>query len=131
MGKGGADREGDHCDASGSRMIDPCWLCLVWFKLPGKARRTSGEDIALEVRGVQRDMGRGTQNLRKALSSFSIQVQNKVCVDVGSCSGSFTQVLLEQGASPVYAIDSAVHQRIGDEFWDTTETQNDRGQSGQ
>jgi 23S rRNA (cytidine1920-2'-O)/16S rRNA (cytidine1409-2'-O)-methyltransferase len=80
------------------------WLGSQRLDKPGEQ---VAEDIALEVRGIQRDVGRGTQKLRQAFSSFSVQVQNKVCVDVGSCSGGFTQVLLEQGASRVYAIDAA------------------------
>jgi 23S rRNA (cytidine1920-2'-O)/16S rRNA (cytidine1409-2'-O)-methyltransferase len=80
------------------------WLGSQRLDKPGEQ---VAEDIALEVRGIQRDVGRGTQKLRQAFSSFSIQVQNKVCVDVGSCSGGFTQVLLEQGARRVYAIDAA------------------------
>lgn len=82
---------------------------LVWIQ--GVCHDKPGEmvvpELALDLRDPQRDVGRGTQKLRQAFQAFPISVQDKVCVDVGSCSGGFTQVLLEHGAAKVFAIDSA------------------------
>jgi len=50
-------------------------------------------------------VGRGAFKLEKALSEFNVTIQNKVFLDVGASTGGFTEVLLENGASKVYAID--------------------------
>ena len=50
-------------------------------------------------------VGRGGEKLRYALQNFNIDVNAKICLDVGASTGGFTQVLLENGASLVFAID--------------------------
>jgi 23S rRNA (cytidine1920-2'-O)/16S rRNA (cytidine1409-2'-O)-methyltransferase len=50
-------------------------------------------------------VGRGGYKLAGALTEFEIDVQHAVCADVGACTGGFTDVLLQQGAKCVYAID--------------------------
>lgn len=50
-------------------------------------------------------VGRGGYKLAEALDSFAIDVQGRVCADVGACTGGFTDVLLQRGAAKVYAID--------------------------
>lgn len=48
---------------------------------------------------------RGGYKLAGALDHFEIDVRGRVCADVGACTGGFTDVLLQNGASRVYAID--------------------------
>jgi len=55
-------------------------------------------------------VGRGALKLEKALESFQIDVQEKVCLDVGASTGGFTQVLLRYGAKKIYAVDIGSHQ---------------------
>jgi 23S rRNA (cytidine1920-2'-O)/16S rRNA (cytidine1409-2'-O)-methyltransferase len=43
--------------------------------------------------------------LKKALDSFPITAENKVCADIGASSGGFTDCMLQHGAKKVYAID--------------------------
>ncbi len=50
-------------------------------------------------------VGRGGLKLAKALKEFKIDVTDKICVDVGSSTGGFTDCLLQNGAKKVYAID--------------------------
>src|SRR5690606_14919530 len=52
-------------------------------------------------------VSRGGEKLAPALSTFSISVDGKVCADVGSSTGGFTDTLLRAGAKRVYAIDTA------------------------
>jgi 23S rRNA (cytidine1920-2'-O)/16S rRNA (cytidine1409-2'-O)-methyltransferase len=50
-------------------------------------------------------VGRGALKLDAALDAFRLPVAGRVCVDIGASTGGFTQVLLERGASRVYALD--------------------------
>lgn len=52
-------------------------------------------------------VGRGGLKLEAALIHFSINVENKVCADIGASIGGFTDCLLKHGALKVYAIDTA------------------------
>ena len=49
--------------------------------------------------------GRGGMKLAHALKEFAINVDGKVCADIGASTGGFTDVMLKHGASKVYAID--------------------------
>lgn len=64
-------------------------------------------DTAVECRALSKYVGRGAYKLLAAFENFPINVVDKVCADIGSSTGGFTQVLLEKGAKRVYAIDSA------------------------
>lgn len=50
-------------------------------------------------------VGRRGLKLEAALKEFSIVVEGKTCVDVGSSIGGFTDCLLKHGAKKVYSID--------------------------
>ena len=50
-------------------------------------------------------VGRGGYKLAGALNEFDIEVNGRLCADVGACTGGFTDVLLQNGAIKVYAID--------------------------
>ncbi len=63
-------------------------------------------DVNLEVRGVALPfVSRGGLKLDKALKVFSVDPSGKVCLDCGASTGGFTDVLLQNGASKVYAVD--------------------------
>ena len=55
-------------------------------------------------------MGRGGLKLEAALDHFGIHVAGKICLDVGSSTGGFTDCLLQRGAARVYAIDVGTGQ---------------------
>lgn len=59
----------------------------------------------LSVEGSLRYVGRGALKLKEALEIFQINVNEKICMDIGASTGGFTQVLLEKGASKVCAVD--------------------------
>ncbi|MGE3246478.1 MAG: TlyA family RNA methyltransferase [Beijerinckiaceae bacterium] len=50
-------------------------------------------------------VSRGGVKLAAALAEFGIVPAGRDCVDIGSSTGGFTHVLLESGASRVYAVD--------------------------
>ena len=50
-------------------------------------------------------VGRGGLKLAHALDSFNINPQGCVALDVGACTGGFSDVLLQRDAAHVYAID--------------------------
>ena len=52
-------------------------------------------------------VGRGGLKLEAALKSFSIVVGGKICADIGASVGGFTDCLLQNGATKVYAVDTA------------------------
>jgi 23S rRNA (cytidine1920-2'-O)/16S rRNA (cytidine1409-2'-O)-methyltransferase len=56
---------------------------------------------------------RGEAKLRAALEHFAITVSGRVALDAGAAAGGFTRVLLEAGASRVYAVDAGHGQLIG------------------
>lgn len=50
-------------------------------------------------------VSRGGFKLEKALDHFSIDVIERVCLDLGASTGGFTDCLLKRGAKKVYAVD--------------------------
>jgi 23S rRNA (cytidine1920-2'-O)/16S rRNA (cytidine1409-2'-O)-methyltransferase len=50
-------------------------------------------------------VSRGGYKLAGALDEFGLNVAGLICADVGACTGGFTDVLLQRGATRVYAID--------------------------
>lgn len=64
------------------------------------------EDVQIEVRGeTLRYASRGGLKLEKALNVFPISLEGAVCADIGASTGGFTDCMLQNGASKVYAID--------------------------
>ena len=50
-------------------------------------------------------VSRGGLKLDKAVSVFGLQLDGRICMDVGSSTGGFTDVMLQNGAARVYAVD--------------------------
>ncbi len=50
-------------------------------------------------------VGRGGYKLEKALSEFNIRLDGKICADIGSSTGGFTDCMCQNGAARVYAVD--------------------------
>lgn len=69
---------------------------------PGTAVSVKSE---IELKETMPYVGRGGFKLAGALAEFGLDVNGRVCADVGACTGGFTDVLLQQGAAKVYAID--------------------------
>ncbi len=64
------------------------------------------EEQKIEVRGgEQKYVSRGGLKLEKAMSSFDIALDDKVCMDIGASTGGFTDCMLQNGASKVFSVD--------------------------
>ena len=71
-----------------------------------KAGTTFPENAVIEVKGKTLPyVSRGGLKLEKAMEIFPITLSGKVCMDVGSSTGGFTDCMLQNGATKVYAID--------------------------
>jgi 23S rRNA (cytidine1920-2'-O)/16S rRNA (cytidine1409-2'-O)-methyltransferase len=62
-------------------------------------------DIPLELEAPEPYVSRGGHKLAAALEAFGIDPGGRACLDVGASTGGFTDVLLQRGASRVYALD--------------------------
>ncbi len=67
------------------------------LQVPAEAEVTVEQDLPY--------VSRGGLKLATALDEFKIEPVNAICADVGASTGGFTDVLLQRGASRVYAID--------------------------
>jgi 23S rRNA (cytidine1920-2'-O)/16S rRNA (cytidine1409-2'-O)-methyltransferase len=69
------------------------------------------EDALVEINSrEQRYASRGGFKLEGALRDFHLDPAGKICLDVGSSTGGFTDCLLQHGATRVYAVDVTVNQ---------------------
>jgi 23S rRNA (cytidine1920-2'-O)/16S rRNA (cytidine1409-2'-O)-methyltransferase len=62
-------------------------------------------------------VSRGGIKLAAALETFPVEIAERVCLDVGSSTGGFTEALLARGARHVYAVDvgrDQLHPRLHD-----------------
>ena len=71
------------------------------------------EDAKIEVRGDDCPyVSRGGLKLARALERFGLDMTGKVCIDIGSSTGGFTDCMLQKGAVKVYAVDSGTNQLV-------------------
>src|SRR5258708_8485277 len=76
-----------------------------------KAGTRFPEHVRIEVNSrTEKYASRGGVKLEGALADFSIDPTGRVCLDVGSSTGGFTDCLLQHGAARVYALDVNVDQ---------------------
>ncbi len=59
----------------------------------------------IEVREKMKYVSRGGLKLEKAMNTFDIHLEGKVCMDVGASTGGFTDCMLQNGAVKVYSVD--------------------------
>ena len=62
-------------------------------------------DAKVVVQAQQKYVSRGGFKLEKALSTFGVDVRDRVALDVGASTGGFTDCLLQHGAKFVYTVD--------------------------
>ena len=79
-------------------------------KVVAKASETIASDAEIIASAAHPYVSRGGVKLAAALDHFGIDPNGRICLDVGASTGGFTQVLLERGASAVYAVDVGTGQ---------------------
>ncbi len=71
-----------------------------------KAGDQIGEKDKVELRGeTLKYVSRGGLKLEKAMKSFPVTLDGKVCMDIGASTGGFTDCMLQNGAEKVFAVD--------------------------
>ena len=69
----------------------------------------------IEAQKPYRWVSRGGLKLEAGLTHFEIDAKERICLDVGSSTGGFTDVLLSRGAAKVFAVDvgqGQLHERL-------------------
>lgn len=67
-------------------------------------------NVTVAIKARQSYVSRGGRKLAYALSHFAIDAYDKICMDIGSSTGGFTDCLLQHGAQLVHAIDVGLGQ---------------------
>jgi 23S rRNA (cytidine1920-2'-O)/16S rRNA (cytidine1409-2'-O)-methyltransferase len=75
-----------------------------------KPGHTIDTESQIAVTGKAPYVSRGGIKLAAALDQFGIELAGRVCLDVGSSTGGFTDCLLQRGASRVHAVDVGAGQ---------------------
>lgn len=70
-----------------------------------KASENIPVDAVITAEPAHPYVSRGGVKLAGALEQYPIEIEDHVCLDVGASTGGFTEVLLANGASMVFAID--------------------------
>lgn len=75
-----------------------------------KPGRLIGANAQIEVEQPLRYVSRGGLKLEAALVRFEVDVAGRICLDVGTSTGGFTDCLLQHGAARVHAVDTGAGQ---------------------
>lgn len=77
--------------------------------IDGRNAQKAGEPVAdssmISIVEGPRFVSRGGEKLEHALMTFQIDLDGKICADVGASTGGFTDAMLQRGSARVYAID--------------------------
>lgn len=75
-----------------------------------KPGHTVPEDARIEIAEAMRYVSRGGLKLEAALAHFAVSPAGRICMDVGTSTGGFTDCLLQHGALRVHAVDTGAGQ---------------------
>jgi len=79
---------------------------IVNGEVVDKAGTPFKDDVEIRIKGeVLPFVSRGGSKLERALKVFDLNPENKEAIDIGASTGGFTDCLLQNGATKVYAID--------------------------
>ncbi|NVN88257.1 MAG: TlyA family RNA methyltransferase [Rhodopseudomonas sp.] len=80
-------------------------LVIADGKPVAKPSEGIAEDAVLQAEPAHPWVSRGGVKLAGALEHYPIPIEGHICLDVGASTGGFTEVLLANGASLVFAVD--------------------------
>lgn len=84
---------------------------LVKGQREDKAGSMFDDKVEITIKGnTLKYVSRGGLKLEKAIEQYDVSVKDKVCMDVGSSTGGFTDCMLQNGATKVYAVDVGTNQ---------------------
>jgi len=67
-------------------------------------------DAQIYIKEKEKYVSRGGYKLEKGIKIFKPDIKDKICIDIGSSTGGFTDCLLQHGAKKVYAVDVGTNQ---------------------
>ncbi len=71
--------------------------------------------VEITEKDFDKYVSRGAYKLLQAMEEFDLSVSGKRCIDVGASTGGFTDVLVQNNAMEIYAIDTGtlqLHERL-------------------
>ena len=84
---------------------------FVEGKIINKSGFNINSNATIEIKNLgPKWVSRGAFKLIAALEKNEVVVKNKICIDLGSSTGGFTDVLIQNGADKVYAVDVGTNQ---------------------
>ena len=81
------------------------------IKVTSKSQNIKEAD-KIDIIQSRKYVSRAGDKLEKAFLEFDISVKDKICLDIGSSTGGFTDCLLQNGAKKVYALDVGHNQLV-------------------
>lgn len=93
-----------------SRQLAKSYIMAGKVYVDGNKEEKAGTKIDINSNIIVKDnqmkyVSRGGYKLEKAINDFKIELENKICMDVGASTGGFTDCMLKNGASKVFSID--------------------------
>ena len=70
------------------------------------------DSLTVTVKTKPKYVSRGGLKLEGALAAFPVRAEGKICLDIGSSTGGFTDCLLQNGALRVHAVDVGTNQLV-------------------
>jgi len=99
---------------AGSREKAQALILAGYVLVNGQREDKSGHsvpvDSRIELLAEPKFVSRGGLKLEAALDHWNISVDGRICLDIGSSTGGFTDCLLQRGAARVYAVDAGTGQ---------------------
>ena len=84
---------------------------LVNGQREDKAGSMFDQKVEITLKGTPlKYVSRGGLKLEKAIVKHGLRLDGKVCMDIGSSTGGFTDCMLQNGADKVYAVDVGTNQ---------------------
>lgn len=84
---------------------------LVNGEREDKAGTTFDDKVEITIKGnTMKYVSRGGYKLEKSMDIWDINLTDKICMDIGSSTGGFTDCMLQNGACKVYAVDVGTNQ---------------------